>query len=61
MQLSKKRKAFLYQLLKPSYLLQAMDSDADEFREKEFKQNTGFTFKQADDAVDALLEYLKKS
>jgi len=37
-----------------------MDSDYDSDRKIEFKEFYGLTFKEAEDALDALLEFLKK-
>ncbi len=58
MQLTKKRKLFLYRLLKKEYALGALDSYYDMDLKKKFKEEYGLTLKEAADALDALLEFL---
>ena len=54
MNLTKKRKQFLAQLLSPTFVLGALDYNYENDEKKEFKAQHGISFKEAEDALEAL-------
>lgn len=60
MKLSNKRKTFLARILNTTYAMSALSSAYSENDGKLFKEDYGITMKQGEEALDALVEFLKK-